>query len=51
VLSGGVYAVVPKVCSADPKGSATSFQEDLWGHSCNGYLEVYLFLIKGLMFC
>jgi hypothetical protein len=34
--------VVPKVCPAYPKGSATSSQ-GIWGHSCNGCLEVYLF--------
>jgi len=44
-------AAVPKVCSAEPKGSVTSCQEDLWMHFCNGYFEICLFLFKEIMFC
>jgi hypothetical protein len=35
-------AVVPKMCCADPKESATGSQVDPWIHFCNGYFEVYL---------
>jgi hypothetical protein len=44
-------AVVPKVCSADPKGSASSSQGIRGYVSVMVALKVTYSLIKGIMFC
>jgi hypothetical protein len=44
-------SVAPKVCSADPKGSTTSFQGTREYISVMATLKFSYFLIKEIMFC
>jgi hypothetical protein len=38
-------------CVPRSKGIRDPFLRDSWIHFCNGYFDIYLSLIKGIMFC
>jgi len=38
-------------CVPRSKGIHDPFLGDAWIHFCNGYIDIYLSLIKGIMFC